>query len=409
MTRIAVLTIGSELLDGRVSDTNTATIGDLLHRAGLKLRESRCVSDTPQDIILQLRELASANDVLLVSGGLGPTNDDLTAAAAAQAFNLPLLQNPDAETLIEAFFTRTRRPMHTSNRKQALLPASATPVINASGSAPGFTLNQSGCQLYFMPGVPREMTVMLQEEVLPLLRKSIPSPALSRKTLKILGIAEAHLQEKLRDVAFPDDLEPTFTLDYPLVLLTFEASGEASELLEESAVLVRNLLGDAVVAEDQESLPEVVAGLLTARGATLSIAESCTGGLLAKLLTDIPGASRFLERTAVTYANSAKTDWLKVDPDLLEQHGAVSAEVAEAMAEGMRHAANSDYALSTTGIAGPDGGTAEKPVGTVYVALATANGANAILLQLQGDRRHIRRAAAFRTLDMLRRELYRDQ
>ncbi|PLY05475.1 MAG: damage-inducible protein CinA [Desulfuromonas sp.] len=404
MKRIAVLAIGSELLDGRVSDTNTADIARILRRRGLQITESRCVGDDPEAIATQLQEMTRACDVLLVTGGLGPTDDDLTAAASAAAFNLPLEENRAALQLIEAFFQRSARPMHAANRKQALLPMGVTPLPNPSGSAPGFLLEQQGCQTYFLPGVPKEMRIMLQEGVLPGLAEA--APPLHQKTLKILGIAESHLQEKLRGVTFPGQIEPSFTLDYPLVLLTFEACGEtAPELLEACATPVRTLLGNALVAEDEQTLPGVVATLLTEREVSLSLAESCTGGMVAELLTEVPGASRFLERGAVTYANSAKQDWLDVPEEALEQHGAVSEEVAHAMAIGIRQAATTDYALALTGIAGPDGGTAEKPVGTVYVALASRTGCTVEHLQLKGGRSQIRRAAAFRSLDLLRRRL----
>ena len=406
MTRIAVLTIGTELLDGRVSDSNTADIARALQQSGLQLAESRCVADIPDMIADQLREMSCSCAVLLVTGGLGPTDDDLTAAAAANAFDLPLHENHTALSLIEDFFHRTARPMHTANRKQALLPAGALPIPNPSGSAPGFLLAQQQCRIYFLPGVPREMQVMLQESVLPQLTALFPAPPRKRKTFKVLGIAESHLQEKLRPLTFPEGLDPTFTLDYPLVLLGFEASGQqADTLLERCAEMVRPLLDTALVAEDAQTLPGVVAELLQQHSLTLSLAESCTGGLVASLLTDIPGTSRFLERGAVTYANSAKQDWLGVPETDLEQHGAVSEEVARAMATGIRKAAGTDLALGITGIAGPDGGTPEKPVGTVFVALATAEQCLVEPLKLQGDRAHIRRAAAFRSLDLLRRHL----
>jgi len=406
VSRIAVLAIGSELLDGRVSDTNTAEIAAALRSIGLELAESRCVGDSPAAIAAQLRELAARYAVVLVTGGLGPTGDDLTAVAAAEAFSLPLAEHAEALAQVEAFFQRSGRIMHPPNRKQTLLPASAAPLPNPIGSAPGFSLVNAGAELFFLPGVPREMRAMLTQSVTPRLAERFPAPPRLSKTLKVLGIAEAHLQELLADVHLPAGIVPAFTLDYPLVLLTFEASGAtAAAQLEACATLVKPLLGEALVAEDRESLPEVIARLLTAQGKSLAVAESCTGGLVAKLLTDVPGASRFLERTAVTYANSAKQDWLAVPEELLVRHGAVSKEVALAMAEGMRHAAATDFALAITGIAGPDGGTVEKPVGTVYVALATPYEARADHLQLQGGRDLIRRAAAFRSLDLLRRTL----
>jgi len=406
VSSIAILAIGSELLDGRVADTNTAEIARELHGLGLRLQESRCVGDSPQQIARHLTDLAAAHEVVLVTGGLGPTDDDLTAAAAALAFDLELEENPDALNLIASFFTRTGRPMHPPNRKQAQLPRGAKPLTNPIGSAPGFLLERPRCQLFFLPGVPREMRTMLAESVLPALVRRFPAPPLQRKTFKVLGVAEAHLQELLAGVDFPDAVTTAFTLDYPLVLLTFEATGrDAAAQLEDCAGRVRPLLDEALVAEDGQSLPGVVANLLTAQGRTLALAESCTGGLVATLLTDIPGASAFLERGAVSYANRAKQDWLKVDPVLLERHGAVSEEVARAMAEGIRQAAGTDLGLAITGIAGPEGGTAEKPVGTVFVALAGSEGARAVRLQLQGSRGQIRRAAAFRALDLLRRRL----
>ncbi len=403
--KIAVLTVGTELLNGEVADTNTRDIALALGRQGLSLSESMTVPDVEGEIAEALSALARRRGTVIVSGGLGPTVDDLTARGAARAFGRRLVLQEQALDQVRDFFRRTGRTMHGANEKQALLPQKALILPNPLGSAPGFRLREGECDLFFLPGVPAEMAAMLEASVLPVLQeRGGLEPVIRQRVLKLFGLAEARADELLRLASLPAGVAPAFTLDYPLVvakLVTSEADGEA--LLDRAELAARRALGDAVVALGDQTLPGNAARLLAASGLTLALAESCTGGLISKLLTDIPGASAFLERGAVTYADSAKRQWLGVTAKVLEERGAVSEACALAMARGMKKAARTDLALAVTGIAGPDGGTPEKPVGTVFIALASAEGVEARAFRFAGDRCQVRLMAACTALDWLRR------
>ncbi len=403
--KIAVLTVGTELLNGEVADTNTRDIALALGRQGLSLGESMTVPDVEGEIAEALSALARRRGTVIVSGGLGPTVDDLTARGAARAFGRRLVLQEQALDQVRDFFRRTGRTMHGANEKQALLPQKALILPNPLGSAPGFRLREGECDLFFLPGVPAEMAAMLEASVLPVLQeRGGREPVTRQRVLKLFGLAEARADELLRLTSLPAGVAPAFTLDYPLVvakLVTSEADGEA--LLDRAELAARRALGDAVVALGDQTLPGNAARLLAASGLTLALAESCTGGLISKLLTDLPGASAFLERGAVTYADSAKRQWLGVTAKVLEERGAVSEACALAMARGMKKAARTDLALAVTGIAGPDGGTPEKPVGTVFIALASAEGVEARAFRFAGDRCQVRLMAACTALDWLRR------
>jgi len=402
--KIAVLTVGDELLNGEMADTNTMRIARSLGAHGLTLRESRTVADTDADIVEALLDLARRQDVIIVSGGLGPTADDLTARAAARAFERRLVLNDEALLLIREHFRRRGRQMHPADEKQALLPQKATILANPVGSAPGFLLQPGGKEIYFLPGVPAEMSAILEQAILPRLQEraggSFPQ---QERVLKIFGLSEPKTEERL-DGVLPGGVTLAFGVDFPFVHAKLRAQGETAEsLLDRAELAARQALGDYVVATDNGSLVQTVARQLTAAGMTLALAESCTGGLIAKLLTDISGASAFLERAAVTYANSAKQDWLGVTAELLEREGAVSEACALAMARGIRRASGADVALAVTGIAGPTGGTTVKPVGTVYLALTAADVEQVKGYHFGGEREQIRALAACMALDWLRR------
>jgi len=402
---IAVLTVGDELINGEMADTNTAAIARALGARGYFLRESLTVGDAETDIAEALRNLSERRDVVIVTGGLGPTTDDLTARAAALAFGRPLVRNEEALALIRDHFRSRGRQMSAGDEKQALLPGEATILSNPVGTAPGFLLNHGGRDLFFLPGVPLEMAAMLEASVLPLLLSRGGGVAGGERVLKIFGISEPKVEEILTP-SLPEGVRLAFGVDFPLVHAKLRASGEgAGTLLDKAELEAKKVLGDAVVACGKETLAENVVRLFIAAGRTLSLAESCTGGLIAKLLTDVPGSSVFFERGAVTYANSAKRDWLGVSDSILQEKGAVSEECALAMAGGMRDAAGTDLALAVTGIAGPGGGTEEKPVGTVYLALAAPEGTVARRFQFSGTRERVRLIAAHAGLDWLRRHL----
>ncbi|BCR06164.1 CinA-like protein [Desulfuromonas versatilis] len=403
--RFAVLTIGDELLNGEIADTNTALIGRILGSCGYLLRDSLTVGDVEPDIEEALLYLASCRDVVIVSGGLGPTEDDLTARAAAGAFGRRLVLNDEALGLIRDHFQGLGLDMHPRNEKQALLPQKIRVLPNARGTAPGFLLQHNGKDLFFLPGVPEEMEAMLQASVLPLLRErgggSLP---MQERVLKVFGLSEPKTEELLSRAGLPEGVQVAFGVDFPLVAVKLRASGKsAEESLDRAELLARRALDEFVVAVGEETLAGNVARMLTNAGLSLAVAESCTGGLICSMLTDIPGASAFLERGAVTYANSAKQQWLQVPAQTLAEQGAVSEATALAMARGIRLAAGTDLGLAVTGIAGPEGGTAAKPVGTVFIALDAEDQPKVKGYRFAGGREKIRRLSAIMALEWLRR------
>jgi nicotinamide-nucleotide amidase len=409
--KIATLSIGDELLCGEIVDTNAPFIAARLCAIGLKVQRHLAVGDAEQDIIAAIRTLAGQSDAVIVTGGLGPTSDDVTARAAAEATGRPLVLNGEALAHLGGFVEKLGRNLHPSNDKQALLPAEATLIPNPTGTACGFSLLYQGCTLFFLPGVPSEMARMLDETVIPGIRKRCPERrVILTRVLKVFGPSEAKVDALLTGVAEPGSpLTLAFRVVFPEILVKLRAEGDderhTAAVLAAACRTARERLGGSIFAEDGETIDSVVAALLRAKGATLSLAESCTGGLVAKRITDISGSSAYFLEGAVTYADAAKTRVLGVSPELLQEKGAVSAEVARAMAEGMRRRSGSDLALAVTGIAGPAGGSEEKPVGTVYIALADRAGCQAEGYRFFGNREEIRTITAFTALDRLRRHL----
>ena len=402
---IAVLTTGDELLNGDLDDTNTGTIAAALSRHGYRLRCSLAVPDQEKEIEAALRYLSQHAQAVIVTGGLGSTSDDLTARAAARATGQALAINEEALLMVRRWFSERNRQMEPSNERQALLPIRAVPLPNPLGTAPGFRLQEQRCELFFLPGVPSEMQAMFEQSVLPILRQRHPAGApLKQRTFKLFGLPEPKVDRLIPRSRLPQGVKVAFALEYPLVLVKLRADGEdADARLDQAEEQLLEVLGDYLVAKNDETPEGNVGKLLTAAGLTLSLAESCTGGLIACLLTSQPGASAFLERGAVTYADSAKLDWLQVPLPILQQHGAVSDPCARAMAIGLRRAADTDLALAITGIAGPDGGTAEKPVGTVFISLASADGVHVKGYRFNGNREKIQRMSAYMALEWLRR------
>ncbi|WP_429884325.1 competence/damage-inducible protein A [Geoalkalibacter halelectricus] len=404
---IAVLAVGDELLNGEIPDTNTAAIARLLNACGYRIREGRTLPDQEEAIAAALRELTGRHQVVVVTGGLGPTRDDLTARAAARAFGRQLVLNDEALALIRAFFRDHDLEMDPRNEKQALLPHKCTVLPNLRGTAPGFLLEQEHCLLLFFPGVPEEMEAMVEAELLPRLDAlSGGHPPLCERILKIFGLSEPKTESLLEGLALPEGVSIGFGVDFPLVHLKLRATGAAAEeLLDRAEVQVQRRIGDFIVARGRETLPQTVARLLSASGLTLSLAESCTGGLVAAWLTDIPGASTFFDRGAVTYSNQAKNDWLAVSKRILHDQGAVSETCARAMATGLRQSTRTDITVAVTGIAGPDGGSEDKPVGTVFIALSANDAEQAKGYRFSGSREQIRKISACMALEWIRRYL----
>ncbi|MDT8418871.1 MAG: CinA family nicotinamide mononucleotide deamidase-related protein [Desulfuromonadales bacterium] len=402
---IAVLTTGSELLNGDLTDTNTGTIGRSLNSHGYRVRYSISVADSEEDICQALSYLLQRAKIVIVTGGLGSTGDDLTARAAAKLIGRPLVINDEALRMIRDHFSRRNRPAETATERQAMLPQKAVPLPNSRGTAPGFWLQQQGCHLFFIPGVPHEMSAMLESAVIPAIIRTFPAGlAVQQRQYSLFGLAEPKIEQRVPYGRLPQGVDVAFGLSYPLVLLKLCARGDAAEQrLDQAEMLLFKALGDHIVAREGETHAGQVGRLLTGKGLTLSLAESCTGGLIARMLTREPGASAFLERAAVTYADSAKLDWLNISPELLQSQGAVSEACALAMVRGIRLAADTDLALAVTGIAGPDGGSTEKPVGTVFLALAAEDTEQVQRYQFSGDRNQVQLMTAHMGLEWLRR------
>ena len=404
----AVLCIGTELTRGELLNSNATWLAESLTRIGLEVTAVDCVDDDRGRIEAYLRRLSGEHQLLVCTGGLGPTTDDITTECAARVAGVELERDAGSLAQIEALLSRFGVKMAASNAKQADFPAGARILPNPNGTAPGFSVRLGDATAYFMPGVPAEMRAMFQASIEPDLAALVSQPR-RQIVLRCFGLPESEVNDRLSGLESAFGVTIGYRASLPEIevkVLAEAASSEAALAVARSAAdQVRARLGDHVYAEGFGSLPEHVGGLLAERGLTLAIAESCTGGLAAELVTRIPGSSRYFLGAAVVYANSAKTELLGVPPGLIAEHGAVSAAVARAMAEGVRTRLGADLGLAFTGIAGPDGGTAEKPVGLVHWALATASETQLRERVFSGRRLDIRRRAAFAGFDLIRRSL----
>jgi len=403
---LAVLTIGDELLSGELPDTNTGRIARALAGKGWRIGESRTVSDRMTDIAQALITMAGERDAVIVTGGLGPTEDDRTARGVCEAFGLRLAPCEEARSQVHAWFERRSLAMPPANEKQALLPEGARVLENLIGTAPGFELCYGESLFYFLPGVPSEMEPLLHEQVIPRLMRRFPEQkALQERHIRLFGLSEPKVEELLTSRPLPAGIELGFGVDYPVVIVKLRGTDGA--LLDKMAANVERLLSRFVIGRGEQSLAAYLGELLRQRNLRLALAESCTGGLASALVTGVPGASEYFVGAALSYHNRAKAAWLKVPWDLIENEGAVSAPCALAMALGMLKTSGADIAVSITGIAGPEGGTAEKPVGTLFIALA-AKGLDAPRVQryqFHGDRERIRLMSAYMALDQVRKYL----
>ncbi len=406
-----ILTIGTELLLGQIVDTNASWIAGRLAEAGIDLFYKTTVGDNAARIEAALRLALDRADVIITTGGLGPTEDDLTRDIVASVLERPLHMDSAVLAHIERRFAHRKVPMTENNRKQAMVPEGAEVLQNPNGTAPGLFLKERGRCVACLPGVPAEMKPMLTEQVIPRIREvfGIRSRIVSR-VLKTCGISESKLDQAIGDY-FREMRNPTIGVLAHAgeihVRLTCKGDdpSEIARKLDDLEAKIRERLGSLIFGRDEEKLEALVGQLLRARGATLAVAESCTGGLIASRLTDIPGSSDYLERGVVTYSTSAKEQILDVPSAMIRESGVVSLPVVRAMAEGIRRGSGTTFGLATTGIAGPAGGTAEKPVGLVCIALAWEGGDVAREYRLHGGRELIKYRAAQMALEMLRRHL----
>jgi len=402
---VAVLSTGTELTRGELLNTNARWLADALTELGFDVAELETVGDDRESLRDALVRLGAAHDAVVCTGGLGPTTDDLTTSVVGEVLGVPLVRDADSFETIRAMLERAGRTMAESNAKQADFPRGARVLPNHRGTAPGFSVTLGRALAFFLPGVPSEMEPMFEASVAPELR-ALPRRATHQIRLKTFGLAESAINDRLRGIEAARGVTLGYRASLPEIEVKILASGEgARERAVEAAGAVRALLGDAVYGEGATSFPAAILAELEARGATLALAESCTGGLIAELLTRVPGASRTFLGGVFAYANAVKTTFVGVDPLLLERHGAVSAEVASAMAEGARSRFGSSIALAVTGIAGPDGGSAEKPVGLVHFAVASAAGVVTKEARYRGTRNDVRMRAAFGGLALVRKEL----
>ena len=406
-----VLAIGTEVLLGDLVDTNTAWLSARLAALGVSVYRHVTVGDNKQRIVAALLEASSRADLVITTGGLGPTSDDLTNECLGLAAGRQMVEYPEARRHVDEMFARFGREPTPSNYKQALFPEGSRLIPNPLGTAMGALLELDGALVATFPGVPIEMKRMFEETLEPFIKPRTEGSIVSR-TLWFTGIGESALAEKVQDLLDASDptVAPLAGQGKVRLRVTARAASleEAEKRIEPVAEEILNRLKKYYFGEDDETLEGAVGRLLTEKGATLALAESCTGGLLAKRLTDGAGSSAYFVEGVVTYSNEAKERLLGVPHELLVEHGAVSEPVACAMAEGVREDADTDYGLSITGVAGPDGGTKEKPVGLVFVGLSDVSGTVAEKLDLSAWRRSreaIRERSANRAFDLLRRRI----
>jgi len=410
--RISTLSVGDELICGQVTDTNAGTIASLLLEEGLRIQRHLAVGDNEPDIIGALDDLGRVSDALIITGGLGPTVDDMTSRAAARATGRRLVIHEEAFGHVRMMSGKLENLIACPlNDKQAMIPTKSALIPNPNGTACGFHLMHNGCFMFFLPGVPTEMVVMLRNSVIPFILERVPRKRVIRTiSLNLFGPCEAEVDELLSGIARPEQgLTLGICVTFPWMKVTLRAEADNAEaatcLLVPAVRTAQERLKEYCFSSGDSGMDDAVAELFRDRCLTLSLAESCSGGLIAKRITDIPGSSRYFCEGVVTYSNEAKMRLLGVPAELLDSCGAVSSECASAMAKGVRLASGSDLGLAVTGIAGPDGGSEDKPVGTVFISLAAPDGCWTKRFRFGGNRDEIRTLTAWTALDWLRRYL----
>lgn len=403
--RIEVLTIGDELLDGRVLDTNTVRLAGALAQVGLRIAQRSSITDDVDVIVREARAVAARGTRLcIVSGGLGPTSDDLTSEAFAGLLGVELVRDEEQVRRIEQRLQRRGRPVTDNQRKQADRPRGSEVLVNSAGTAPGFAVTYGGCRFVVVPGVPIEFDAMIEQAVVAPLRAALPP--LERRSFYTFGLLEAEVDARLTALArrWPT-VRVGYRAHFPEIHVSLVTPHAERAAIDEAAAFVREQLAEHVFSERGEALAAVVLEAMRVRGATLAIAESCTGGLIGDMLTDVPGSSDVLVLDVVSYADSAKEAVLGVRPETLREHGAVSEATVLEMAAGARARVGTSHGIAVSGIAGPGGGTPDKPVGTVCLAVVGPTRSTSRRLQFPFDRRRNKVVSAYAALDLLRRHL----
>ena len=414
MVRAEIITIGDEILYGQILDTNTQWISLELDKLGIKTIRKSSVGDQASEITQILQEASSRADIVFITGGLGPTKDDLTKKVLADFFNCGLAMHPEALQDVTEFFAKRGRELSNINRDQALLPTKAQFVPNKQGTAPCMWFEEKGVIWVSMPGVPFEMKAIMETEVLPRVIRHFKTPVIFHKVIKTVGIGESYLSDLIQDweLSLPAHVKLAYLPSLGIVKLRLTAFGDDLDSLsadvETELARVMPLISSYVFGYEKEELAEVVGFLLRKMKTSLGVAESCTGGHLAHQFTQISGSSDYFTGGIVSYANQIKMEQLGVSASILSEFGAVSEPCIRAMAEGARKVLGTTYALATSGIAGPTGGTDEKPVGTVWIALAHPEGVITRKLQLAGTRMQNIHMTSLASINLLRRFLLHD-
>ena len=410
----AIIAVGSELLTPFRSDTNSLAITGRLNEIGIEVASKQIVGDDPRDLATAVTAALERADLVVVTGGLGPTSDDVTRPTIARMLDLPLEENGEVLERIRQRFAGRGLAMPEINRGQAMVPRGATALANANGTAPGLWIKVGHRRVLLLPGPPREMQPMLDVVVREYLAPGSGNMRLYRRVLKIAGRAESYVETLAQPVysrwLAADPRISTSILAAPGQIelhlgIRSDSADRARMSLERAIGQLKAVLGLDIFTDDGQSLEEVVGGLLRARGWRIAVAESCTGGLTSSRLTDVPGSSDYVDRAAVTYSNRAKVEWLGVPEDLIRDHGAVSEEVAGAMAIGVREGAGVEVGIGISGVAGPGGGTEAKPVGTVVIAIAWDGGQRVQTFRFAGGRAQVKFQSSQAALDMVRRWL----
>lgn len=417
MSRAVVIAVGSELLTPNRIDTNSLFVTQRLNELGIRVRYKAVVGDHRDDLADALQLALARADLVVISGGLGPTDDDITRETVAAVFGLPLEEDEGVVAAIRARFSARGLRMPAINRRQALVPRGAAALANAKGTAPGLWIERSGAACVALPGPPRELRAMLEVVARDRIAPSSGGHGILRRVLRVTGRTESHVDEAAYPVysrwrSGPVPIETSILASLGQIELHLAARGATEDAavraLDEATAELAGVLGRDLVSSDGSQLEAVVGRMLRERAARVAVAESCTGGLVASRLTDVAGSSAYVQAGWVVYSNDAKVALLGVDAASIAAHGAVSEPVALALATGARERAGVEYGIAVTGIAGPGGGSPDKPVGTVYVALAGPDGLQRVRrLSLPGEREQVKFQASQAALDLLRRELLR--
>ena len=407
--RSAIITIGDEILIGQVTDTNAVWISRNLNALGIQVGEMVTVSDSAGQITTTLDRYMGRYELLIMTGGLGPTTDDITKQTLAAYFDCKLVTHQAALERITSFFRERGRSMIESNRRQADVPEACRVLMNNHGTAPGMWFEKEGTILISLPGVPYEMEGLMKDHVIPELIRMNNIPQVVHRTIMTQGVPESYLAAMLRDWErdLPDCVKLAYLPRPGIVRLRLtvvdKCASDAEQILHVTIGKLLDIIPEHVFGYDDVSLEKVLGELLLERGLSLASAESCTGGNIARLITSVPGSSSYYSGSVIAYENRIKCSVLDVDPELIEKRGAVSREVVEQMASGVRKALGTDTAISTSGIAGPDGGTPEKPVGTTWICVQYRDESYARLFRFAGTRERIIDQASYTALQLLRR------